>query len=109
MVTQFLVLYCRTLIRIFPNAKVVLTTRDPEKWYASITSTIYKQQKEVETWVISLFLKLICMEREFDVAIRSNQQKIPGSSLGKRVYLISYEMTSYIYETMKYLSNHFKS
>ena len=27
-------------MRAFPNAKVVLTVRDPEKWYESVSTTI---------------------------------------------------------------------
>lgn len=29
------------LVAAYPNAKVVLTNRDPDKWLASILSTIY--------------------------------------------------------------------
>jgi hypothetical protein len=34
-------LYWRTLLREYPDAKVVHTTRDPEAWYESARATIY--------------------------------------------------------------------
>ena len=30
------------LMQVYPDAKVVLSVRDPEKWYESVTSTIYQ-------------------------------------------------------------------
>ena len=33
-------MYFRDLIRIFPDVKVVLTVRDPEKWYESVKRSI---------------------------------------------------------------------
>lgn len=34
--------FYQTLIQQYPDAKVVLTVRDPERWYESALSTIYK-------------------------------------------------------------------
>ena len=48
----------RTLMRIFPNAKVVLTVRDPEKWYLSVRKTIYQTQTLLHGSV-GIFLKLV--------------------------------------------------
>ena len=33
-------LYWKDLARLYPNAKVILTVRDPVKWYQSVRSTI---------------------------------------------------------------------
>ena len=33
-------LYWKDLARLYPNAKVILTVRDPLKWYQSVRSTI---------------------------------------------------------------------
>ncbi len=33
--------YYQAHLRAYPDAKVVLTTRDPEKWYESVAATIY--------------------------------------------------------------------
>ena len=34
-------------MRVFPNAKVVLSIRDPEKWYESVKSSIYTIRKRL--------------------------------------------------------------
>jgi hypothetical protein len=34
--------YYRTLMEHYPDAKVILTVRDPERWYESARETIYK-------------------------------------------------------------------
>jgi hypothetical protein len=33
--------FYKELMQVYPNAKVLLSVRDPEKWYESVTSTIY--------------------------------------------------------------------
>lgn len=33
--------YWRDLVRTFPDAKVILSVRDPERWYDSVSRTIY--------------------------------------------------------------------
>ena len=33
-------LYWKTLMKIYPNAKVLLTVRDPVRWYQSVNNTI---------------------------------------------------------------------
>lgn len=43
----------KELLRRNPKAKVVLTVRDPEKWYASCVETIFKAQHIMETrWLL---------------------------------------------------------
>ena len=37
-ITSFIIF--RELMKAFPKAKVVLTVRDPEKWYESVSTTI---------------------------------------------------------------------
>ena len=44
-------------MNIFPNAKVVLTVRDPVKWYESVKGTIFKI-REFLTGPVAIFLKL---------------------------------------------------
>src|SRR5579884_3535914 len=34
--------FYKQLMEIYPDAKVLLTVRDPEKWYESVISTIYQ-------------------------------------------------------------------
>ena len=44
--------YYRELMEHFPDAKVVLTTRDVDKWYASTASTIYPLTTLIPSWMI---------------------------------------------------------
>lgn len=42
-------LFYKEMMEAYPDAKVVLTVRDPEKWYKSVRDTIYKVIKKEET------------------------------------------------------------
>ena len=37
--------FYKQLMEVYPDAKVLLTVRDPEKWYESVTSTIYRPHR----------------------------------------------------------------
>ena len=54
-------LFFRDLMRIFPNAKVLLTIRDnPEAWYKSVKETIYIEiglRDQFETGYFIYFFK----------------------------------------------------
>jgi hypothetical protein len=43
--------YYKELMAIYPNAKVILTVRDPEKWYESAYHTIYAISKVIPSWI----------------------------------------------------------
>jgi hypothetical protein len=43
-------LYYRELMEKFPEAKVILTVRDPERWYESARQTIYFAQNAFPNW-----------------------------------------------------------
>jgi hypothetical protein len=44
--------YYKTLMAAFPDAKVILTVRDPELWYESIRSTFYARSKKYGRFLI---------------------------------------------------------
>lgn len=50
-------IYYRELLQTYPDAKVVLTVRDPEKWFASASSTIFSV-KPSPGQMLSLLVKL---------------------------------------------------
>ena len=52
-------------MRVFPDAKVVLTTRDPEKWYNSVKETIFRT-REFLSGPIGIFLKMVGMFNIFN-------------------------------------------
>jgi hypothetical protein len=43
--------YFREIIEAFPDIKVILTTRDPEKWYDSLIDTLEKHDKVVKPFL----------------------------------------------------------
>ena len=43
------------LMQVYPDAKVLLTVRDPEKWYESVTNTIYQVGRRFSTPAAPLF------------------------------------------------------
>ncbi len=45
--------YFEELIQVYPNSKVILTTRDFESWYQSIVSTIFYEMTKY--WWIKIF------------------------------------------------------
>lgn len=55
------------LMRIYPDAKIVLSVRDPENWYESVCQTIYRAGKGPDSPIGSLLFALI---KTFVPAIR---------------------------------------
>jgi len=50
--------FYKELMQIYPDAKVLLTVRDPEKWYESAQSTIYQIGNVTPPPYLALLLKL---------------------------------------------------
>ncbi len=46
--------YYKELAAYYPDAKVILTVRDPDAWYKSITETIYPLTSSVPAWILFL-------------------------------------------------------
>ncbi|MFL6160769.1 MAG: sulfotransferase family protein [Jatrophihabitantaceae bacterium] len=44
-------LYYRELMAAFPQAKVILTVRDPERWYASVRDTLYSLKTATDEYL----------------------------------------------------------
>jgi hypothetical protein len=56
--------FYRELMRRYPDAKVLLSIRDPERWYQSALNTIYLIAHPSQMgWLVRLFLKLRGMNR----------------------------------------------
>ncbi|VAW33747.1 hypothetical protein MNBD_CHLOROFLEXI01-3779, partial [hydrothermal vent metagenome] len=47
--------FYRELLDRYPDAKVVHTVRDPERWYDSTAETIYRATNSFPAWVLTLF------------------------------------------------------
>ena len=63
--------FWRKLMELYPNAKVLLTDRDPVKWYHSVKNTIYQGCQLIMTppysTTISLFAGLLTDARNLQV------------------------------------------
>ena len=68
-------------MRIFPNAKVILTVRDPEKWFYSVKKTIY-QTKTLLHGSVGIFLKMIGGFDMTMLAYRSANQECDVNNIG---------------------------
>lgn len=55
--------FWRELSTAYPNAKVILTTRDPDQWYTSISSTILRSFNEIGVLPPSPRRNLLLMAR----------------------------------------------
>jgi hypothetical protein len=51
--------FYKELMQTYPDAKVLLTVRDPEKWYESAQNTIYQVTNRMQTPPIRLLLRLL--------------------------------------------------
>ena len=68
-------------MKIFPNAKVVLTVRDPEKWYTSVKDTIY-QTRSLLNGSNGMFLKIVGAYDQALTAVKSASQLHPITQKG---------------------------
>ena len=75
-------------MRIFPNAKVVLTVREPEKWYESVKNTIF-QNVELSQGTTGTFIKLIRMSKVHNLVIRLLQQGPPITRYGNILTIVT--------------------
>lgn len=52
--------FYQELMRVYPEAKVLLTVRNPEKWYDSTRNTIYQLPRSPAIRMLRLFLPHLC-------------------------------------------------
>lgn len=75
--------YYKELLTAFPDAKVVLTVRDPDRWYVSARDTIYAIGKALPAWITRLVPFL-----------RRNQEMVDGT-IWQRVFDCRFEDEAY--------------
>ena len=70
----------------FPDAKVILTIREPETWYESVKNSIYKMKNFHRVFPINLYLWLsgyyqnAKMVQEISIKpVRKSKKGIPGA------------------------------
>ena len=59
-------LFYRDLMEKYPEAKVILTVRDPERWYDSAHQTIYFAQNAFPRWAAALNPRMRAFRRMID-------------------------------------------
>ena len=58
--------FYRELLRHYPEAKVILTVRDPERWYDSARETIYYVRNAIPRWTRVIFPRMRVFRRMLD-------------------------------------------
>lgn len=58
--------FYRELLRQYPDAKVILTVRDPERWYDSAHQTIYHVRNVFPAWSAAVFPRMRDFRRMLD-------------------------------------------
>ncbi len=54
------------LMRYYPDAKIVLTVREPERWYDSAYHTIYYVRQTFPSWIMPLYPRMRIFRRILD-------------------------------------------
>ena len=73
--------FYQTLIQRYPEAKVILTVRDPERWYESALSTIYRVSDVHRTmWEDDPVMQSVCVMLENIVWSRTFHKKFEDKS-----------------------------
>ena len=57
----------------FPNAKVILTKRDPAKWHNSVKETIYYNKTATKQPVVMAMLRWLGFAAVHDFIVRSKK------------------------------------
>ena len=73
--------YFRELMEAYPNAKVVLTVRDPVRWYNSVKSSIFTMRRVSEGFATKMFFKLVGAEVFNDMVLNISNHKKEGKLL----------------------------
>ena len=97
-------------MRIFPDAKVLLTVRDAERWYESVKGSIYTANN-YNQGTVGLFLKLVGQFRRMNIVLSTSNQGPPVNEKGKHVLVffrvrihIELACTNYVNISHTYLS-----
>ena len=78
----FLVIFYRDIMEAYPNAKVILTVRDPKKWYWSVKNTIYNVSYLNSSFPTNLFLTIVGKKKWSDFADRLSRMPTNGIDHG---------------------------
>ena len=74
-------LFCREIMSAFPEAKVILTKRDPIKWHHSVKETIYQIRDLGKSLLIKSFMKLLGRWQHFECVLKLSTGKVQHFNL----------------------------
>ena len=66
----------------FPDAKVILTVRDPETWYESVKNSIYKTYGAHTYFPMNLFAWLMGIYKSLTISNRLSMEPARGAKKG---------------------------
>lgn len=72
------------MIKAFPNAKVILTVRDPDTWYKSVSQTIYKGNKKTKDIAMRIFMQIAGKTNLIEVIDRTAWEPAEGTTEGSK-------------------------
>ena len=73
----------------YPDAKVLLTVRDPKKWYKSVHDTIYQAKFFANDFALRIYMWLLGKLRVLDTAQRCSCVLPKGFEKSKKIRKLS--------------------
>ena len=86
-------------MEFYPEAKIILTIRDPETWYKSVKETIYQSNVDANIFPVNLLYKIFGMNKFSDmvqIIMRRNKNRFNDGKveIGAIFYSILKSFTS---------------
>ena len=73
---------CRDIMKAYPDAKILLSVRDPKKWYQSVKNTIY-QNSNFDSFPMNVYVKLVGLSGTTSMIRRLCYMPTNGLDIGK--------------------------
>ena len=77
-------LFYKEILEVYPDVKVLLTERDPVKWYESVKGSILKVNMIQISWPQSLLSRVLGLYEENRLPYEISKHSKTGSTLGKK-------------------------
>ena len=80
----------RDIMEAYPDAKVLLSVRDPKKWYQSVKNTIY-QNSIFDSFPMNVFVKLVGLSGTTSMIRRICYMPTNGLDIGKSLCCFQFQ------------------
>ena len=71
-------LYYKEMMEYYPDAKVVLTVRDPEKWFESASNTIFTMRPKAWQWAMMYFIGIFSRKVRYTIRVGKTGMRTIG-------------------------------